>query len=153
MPRDPVTKTAMMPQLERLNLVFTKYTIEQLRSLAGGYAEALNDFDMEQVGEAVGLALKEEPRFPPPVKLREYAKRWTQHARPTLPRLPVAQELTGPQPVCRTCGAMPRLAYLEGRDWKTGEAFHVKRYIAPCDMTRHADGGVPYPATFLDWAE
>lgn len=151
--REAVTKGNMFGQLERLNLVFTKYPVEQLRSLAAGYAEALNDLDLEQVAEAVGLALKEEPRFPAPVKLREYAKRWTQYARPTLPRLPMAQEPTGPQPVCRVCGAMPRLAWLEGRDWKTGEAFHVKRYIAPCDMSRHAEGGVPYPTTFLDWAE
>lgn len=143
----------MLAQVERLNLVFNKYPVDGLRALSHGYLEALNDLDQEQLKEAVGLALKEEPRFPPPVKLREYAKRWSQHARPTLPRLPVAPEATGPQPVCRTCGAMPRLAYLEGRDWKTGEAFHVKRYIAPCDLSRHAEGGVPYPTTFLDWAE
>lgn len=151
--REALTLDRMMPQLERLNVVFAKYHAEAMRGLAHGYLEALEGLDTEQVAGAVGLALQEESRFPVPAKLRELAKRWTSACRPQLFPAPRPTDVTGPQPVCRTCGAMPRLAWMEGRDWKTGEAFHVKRYIAPCDMTRHADGGVPYPTTFLDWAE
>ena len=151
--REPTTIGSLAPQFERLNSVFTKYTSDALRGITRGYLEALNDLDSEQVAGAVSLALKEEPRFPVPSKLRELAKRWTTVSRPTLLPVPVAEVTTGPQPVCRVCGALPRLAWLETTDWKTQATSQVKRYIAPCDARRHQNSGfVPFPPNFIDWA-
>ena len=156
--REPVTAKTMLPQLARLNSVFTKYKLDDLHSLAIGYAEACEDLDTEAVGGAVALAIKEEPRFPVPSKLRELAKRWIQTARPALvPALKPVDE-QGPQPVCRVCSSMPRLAWLEGQVYKGGrmtdETFQHKRYIAPCNERLHTGSGyVPYPPNFLGWAD
>lgn len=157
--RLPVTPSAIAPQLARMNAVFTKYKLDDLEGLAVGYAEALEDLDVEAVVGGVGLAIKEEPRFPVPSKLRELAKRWVAAARPTLWPAPVAAAQDGVQPVCRVCGTQPRLAWLEGQVWRDGrltdETFQHKRYIAPCNDRQHpaGTGYVPFPPNFLGWVE
>jgi len=151
---EPLTKSLLVTQLERLNAVFSKYDADELLRVAGGYHEALNDLDLEQVQGAVGTALREEPRFPVPAKLREHARNWRERNRPKLMTVaPTPEE--GVQPVCRICGAMPALAWLETRHWKTGEVSQIKRYIAPCNDRKHpaGTGYVPFPPNFLGWAD
>lgn len=154
MMREPLTIAVMGTELDRLNAVFAKYGAEDLRQKVAGYYEALRELDAEQVKGAVTLAIKSELRFPPPAKIHEHARTWRQANRPQLVEQRRAADPADPNgPIC-SCGAVPRLAWIEGTDWKTGETFHVKRYIAPCDPSRHGAGGyVPYPPTFLTWAE
>lgn len=153
--REALTLDSLAPQLGRLNLVFAKYQADALRGLSRGYLEALEGLDSEQVAGAVSLALQEEPRFPVPAKLRELAKRWTSACRPTVLPVPTPHGAEGPEPVCRICGSMPQLAWLETRHWQTGETSSVKRYIAPCNASRHPAGSgyVPFPPNFLSWAD
>jgi len=153
--RELLTPSTTLAQLERLNAVFAKHTADELRRLAGGYHEALKDLDEEQVAGAISVALREEPRFPVPAKIREHARAWRERNRPQL--LAVARpEDERSDVVCKTCGSTARMAWLEGTTWgKDRTSLHVKRYIAPCNPQRHPPGTgyVPYPPTFLGWVD
>ena len=157
--REPLTIASLNTQLAKLNAVFTKYKLDDMKQLATGYFEALKDLDEELVKGAVDLAIKQEPRFPVPAKLREYARDVAARTRVSL--LPVPVDTNGdPNIVCPTCGSTPRLAWLEGSVYKATrrvgdpvETFQHKRYIAPCNPQRHpvGTGFVPMPPNFIDW--
>jgi len=154
--REPVTITVVTRELARLNGLFAKWSAAELEGVARGYREALDDLDAEQLAGAVGMAMREETRFPPPAVLRAHAKVWRAANRPgLLPAYAPTPDaaVAGEAPVCRVCGSRPRLAWIEGRHHRTGEVFHVKRYIAPCDPTRHTGGYVPAPPEFRGWVE
>ena len=151
--REPLSMPVLMDLLLRLNSVFTKHRADEIRTLTGGYFEALKDLDEELVKGAVDVAIKQEPRFPVPAKLREYAKEVAARTRVSLLPVPIpTAELS--DVVCPLCGVKPRLAWLESTHYKTGETSQHKRYIAPCDAQRHPPGRgyVPFPPNFIDWA-
>lgn len=151
--RRPLTSDALLTQMERLNDVFGKFAAgDEILRATVAYREALSDLDLEQVEGAVSIALKVEPRFPYPAKLREHAKAWVAANRPELPAQRVARD---GDVVCPTCGAGPRWAWLVVRDAKTNNEKFVKRCIAPCDPTRHPRGGwyVPMPENFVEWID
>jgi hypothetical protein len=157
--REPVTMAVVVRELRRLNVLFAKFSAAELEAVARGYHEALSDLDAEQLAGATTVAMREETRFPAPATLRTHARSWRQANRPEIQVAARPINSSEPDaPVCRQCGARPRLAWIEGRAWKDGkisdEVFHVKRYIAPCDPSRHGSTGfVPYPPTFHSWAE
>lgn len=151
--RRPLTTEVLLKQMERLNDVFNKFAAgdEILRATAA-YREALSDLDNEQVEGAVSMALKIEPRFPYPAKLREHAKAWTSANRAELPPL---RHVSSSDVACHTCGARGRWAWLVARDAKTNNERYVKRCIAPCNPKRHPKGGwyVPMPENFVEWID
>lgn len=157
--REPLTLTDMNVQLERLNTVFAKYGVPDLKQAVPGYFDALRDLDKEQVLGAVALAIRSEKRFPPPAVLIEHARTWRQANRPQLTEVRrQAEQLDADAPVCAICGARPRKAWLEGRVFRAGEwtdeLFQHERFIAPCDARQHTGSGfVPYPPNFLGWAD
>jgi len=153
--REPVTPTTLVPQLERLNAVFSKYGAADMKQLTLGYLDALRDLDSEQVAGAVTAAIKLEPRFPVPAKLREYAKEWTARNRPALLPVPLANGEARPDVVCAVCGSKAREAWLEGVELKTQTPFQHKRFIAPCNPNQHPAGSgfVPFPPNFISWAD
>lgn len=161
MMREPLTLTEMHVQLERLNTVFAKYGVPDLKQAVPGYFDALRDLDKELVLAAVTLAMRTEKRFPPPAVLIEHGKAWKQANRPQLMASQAAESADPNAPVCRHCGVRPRLAWLEGTVYdgtaKPGtprETFQLKRYIAPCFPERHTGTGfIPYPPNFLGWAD
>lgn len=148
--RQPLTIEVMARELARLNAVFPKYSDADFVQLARGYREALSDLDAEQVAGAVGLAIREEQRFPVPAKLREHSRAWGKANRITLLPAPFP---TDDDVLCRVCGARPRLARLEGTHHRTGETFLFERMVGACDASRHPIGGwhVPLPPGFLSW--
>lgn len=151
--RRPLTADALLTQMERLNDVFGKFAAgdEILRATAA-YREALSDLDLEQVEGAVSMALKGEPRFPYPAKLREYARAWTSANRATLEFKPDPEST---EVTCRVCQARPRWAWVVVHDAKTNVERFVQRCIAPCDKKRHPRGSwyVPMPANFVEWMD
>lgn len=152
--RRPLTTEVLLKQMERLNDVFGKFAAgDEILRATVAYREALGDLDCEQVEGAVSMALKLEPRFPYPAKLREHAKAWTSANRAELP--PMRHTSTDGEVVCPICKAGPRWAWLVVRDAKTNNERYVKRCIAPCDPTRHPKGGwyVPMPENFLEWID
>ena len=159
MMREPLTVTEMHVQLERLNTVFAKYGVPDLKQAVPGYFDALREMDKELVLAAVTLAMRTEKRFPPPAVLIEHARTWKQANRAPLVEVRRPTETFDPDaPVCAVCGARPRLAWLEGHVWRAGkitdERFELERFIAPCDASRHSGRGyVPYPTNFLGWSD
>lgn len=152
--RRPLTTESLFTEMQRLNSVFGKFgNAEELSRATAAYKEALADLDLEQVQGAVTLALKHEPRFPYPSKLREHAKTWVGANRIEVDKLP--RKATDDDIVCRICGSQARWAWVEAKDLRTGEERMVKRCIAPCDETRHPLGGwyIPAPANFVAWVE
>lgn len=151
--RRPLTTETLFLEMQRLNSVFNKFAnAEELSRATAAYKDALGDFDLELLQGAVGLAIKLEPRFPYPAKLREHARAWGAANRPELP----AQRVTRDgDVVCPVCGAGPRWAWLQATDVTTGEARMVKRCLAPCDPTRHPKGSwyVPMPENFVEWID
>lgn len=150
---EAVTKRFIAAQLLRLNEVFAKHSDADLERLTGGYHGALQDLDAEQVEGAIGMAIRQEPRFPVPARIREHAQEWRKVNRHA--HRPVARpDADGVARICRYCDATPRLALLRGWDLKTGADILHHRYIAPCDTARpHPDGHVPLPGTFVEWHE
>lgn len=153
--REPLTIATLTLQLAKLNAVFTKYKLDDMKQLTSGYFEALKDLDLELVQQAVDLSIKQEPRFPVPAKLREYAREVAARTRVSLLPVPVPNG-EAEDVVCGICRSKARMAWLEGRTTaKTPEVFQHKRYIAPCDPSRHpvGSGFVPFPPNFIDWAD
>lgn len=154
--RELLTPGIMFRELERMNAVFTKYAVDDLKRLAVGYLDALRDLDSEQLTAAIGMCIRSEARFPVPAKIREHASEWTKHHRPIMAAVPARQDINVDAPVCAVCKSVPRLAWLEARHWKTGEISQVQRIIAPCNPRLHEGTGmgtVPFPENFLGFVE
>jgi hypothetical protein len=149
--RDPLTKAHVATQLARLNTVFPKYGDKELAGLVYGYFDALHDLDTEQLEAAHSIAIRNEPRFPVPSKLREHSRSWTTATR--MQHQPV-QRADEPSVGCRTCGSRPRLAVTKQTHWKTGEVTLLQRYLLACDPHQHpaGTGYIPLPEHFVEWA-
>lgn len=150
----PLTRSIMREQLTLLNNVWPKWklTSENFDRLVEGYGSALKDFDAEAVSGAVSMSLKFESRFPPPAKLREYAKEWEARNRPELGEM-VRKQLSEQDGTCPICGNKPRWAELRATDYKTKLPSVIERRIMPCLKEDHpiGTGYTPLPENFIRW--
>jgi len=147
----PSTRTTIGALLNRLNAVYQRHDPGTLTAMIPGWHDALGDLDAQQLDGAVGLAIRDEQRFPTPAKLREHARTWRERNR--LVGAPVSRDGGDDHGLCRYCRAQPRLARLHGTQ-ADGAPCELLRYAIPCDTSvTHPHGFVPYPDGFIRWDE
>jgi hypothetical protein len=149
----PLTRAVMREQITLLNNIWPKFKLspDDFNRLVEGYGTALHEFDAECVAGAVNMAIKKEPRFPTPSRIREYAIEWRNRNK----GIPAAITNQGQSDgTCRVCHAPSRWAWVTVTDRMTGEVRDVQRCIMPCDFSVHPMGSmlVPYPENFSRWA-